>query len=85
MIGKRVKLRFFSVFGPDVFLDTNDIGILQSFDKYLTIPGPVTSMNVKEMRKVVLNGADKYPGATEVEDINPKVEIRVTKRRPADN
>lgn len=68
MMGKRVNYSCRSVIGPDVFLDTNEIGIPESFAKLLTIPEPVTPVNLKQMQSAVLNGPDVYPGAVAVED-----------------
>lgn len=84
MMGKRVNFSCRSVIGPDVFLDTDEIGIPESFAKHITIPEAVTPRNVESMRRAVLNGPDIYPGAMEVEDVNSNGEIRVTKLRAAD-
>lgn len=79
MMGKRVNFSCRSVIGPDVFLDTNEIGIPESFAKLLTVPEPVTPMNVKQMQRAVLNGPNVYPGATAVEDWKSSGEPRVVK------
>ncbi|CDF38097.1 unnamed protein product [Chondrus crispus] len=68
MMGKRVNYSCRSVIGPDVFLDTNELGIPESFAKLLTVPEPVIATNLKEMQAAVLNGPDVYPGAVAVED-----------------
>ena len=39
-----------------------------AFAKSLTYPTPVTTFNVKEMRELVLNGPENYPGAVWVEE-----------------
>jgi len=59
MMGKRVNHSCRSVIGPDVFLETNEVGIPESFAKLLTVPEYVTRLNIDEMRQAVLNGPDK--------------------------
>eukprot|EP00177_Eucheuma_denticulatum_P001588 GFKZ01002840.1.p1 GENE.GFKZ01002840.1~~GFKZ01002840.1.p1 ORF type:complete len:1684 (-),score=219.39 GFKZ01002840.1:1449-6500(-) len=68
MMGKRVNFSCRSVIGPDVFLDTNEVGIPESFAKLLTIPEPVTARNLKQMQRAVLNGPNVHPGSMAVED-----------------
>ncbi|KAG5891414.1 hypothetical protein JTB14_031480 [Gonioctena quinquepunctata] len=54
------------------------MGIPEAFAKKLTYPVAVTPWNVEEMRKMILNGPNKHPGAVMVEQngivkrINPK-------------
>lgn len=79
MMGKRVNYSCRSVIGPDVFLDTTEIGIPMDFAKQLTVPEHVTPANLEQMRQAVLNGPDVYPGATAVEDWGPNGEHRVIK------
>jgi DNA-directed RNA polymerase I subunit RPA1 len=62
MMGKRVNYAARSVITPDPNLNIDEIGIPEEFAKKLTFPTPVTSWNVEEMRKLVLNGPDVYPG-----------------------
>jgi len=38
------------------------------FAKRLTYPEPVTSFNVKELRQAVINGPEKHPGATHIQN-----------------
>lgn len=56
-----------SVISPDPYIGTNEIGLPLYFAKTLTYPTPVTTLNVEEMRKLVVRGAKEYPGATWVE------------------
>lgn len=81
MMGKRVNYSCRSVIGPDVFLDTNEVGIPESFARLLTVPEPVTASNLKEMRRAVINGPDVYPGAVAVEDWNHGRRHRIVKFR----
>lgn len=48
-------------------IETSEIGIPLVFAKKLTYPEPVTHFNVNEMRQAVINGADKWPGASGVQ------------------
>ncbi|KAF9955063.1 hypothetical protein BGZ65_003616, partial [Modicella reniformis] len=67
MMGKRVNYAARSVISPDVNIETNEIGIPPVFATKLTYPEPVTHYNVKDMRRAVINGPTKWPGATYVQ------------------
>lgn len=67
MMGKRVNYAGRSVISPDVYIGTDEIGIPEVFAKKLTYPQPVNSVNFWEMKQLVLNGPDVYPGACLVE------------------
>ncbi|XP_057705889.1 DNA-directed RNA polymerase I subunit RPA1 isoform X1 [Corythoichthys intestinalis] len=66
MMGKRVDYAARSVICPDMYIETNEIGIPMVFATKLTYPQPVTPWNVKELRQAVLNGPNVHPGATMV-------------------
>ncbi|PXF42286.1 DNA-directed RNA polymerase I subunit rpa1 [Gracilariopsis chorda] len=83
MMGKRVDYSCRSVIGPDVFLDTNEIGIPLSFAKRLTIPEPVIPSNLESMKQAVLNGPEVYPGAMAVEDWTASGERRIVRISPS--
>ncbi|KAL5035929.1 hypothetical protein BDEG_23884 [Batrachochytrium dendrobatidis JEL423] len=68
MMGKRVNHAARSVISPDPYIETNEIGIPPVFASKLTYPEPVTHHNIKEMRRCVVNGPLKWPGATHVEN-----------------
>ncbi|KAF9582603.1 hypothetical protein BGW38_010985 [Lunasporangiospora selenospora] len=67
MMGKRVNYAARSVISPDVNIETNEIGIPPVFATKLTYPEPVTHYNIKEMRRAVINGPAKWPGAAYVQ------------------
>ena len=67
MMGKRVNYAGRSVISPDLYIGTDEIGIPEIFAKKLTYPQPVNSINFWEMRQLVLNGPDIYPGASFVQ------------------
>ncbi|OBA23182.1 beta and beta-prime subunits of DNA dependent RNA-polymerase [Metschnikowia bicuspidata var. bicuspidata NRRL YB-4993] len=68
MMGKRVNYAARSVISPDPNLETNEIGVPPVFAVKLTYPEPVTAYNVNELRQAVINGPDKWPGATQVQN-----------------
>lgn len=62
MMGKRVNFAARSVIAPDPNLNIEEVGIPEEFAKVLTFPVPVTTWNVEEMRKLILNGPNVHPG-----------------------
>lgn len=62
MMGKRVNFAARSVITPDPCLSIEEIGIPEMFATSLTYPVPVTEWNVADLREMVLNGPDVYPG-----------------------
>ncbi|KAJ1967108.1 hypothetical protein IWQ62_002058 [Dispira parvispora] len=67
MMGKRVNYSARSVISPDPNIETNEIGIPPVFATRLTFPEPVTTFNIKDLRKAVINGPNSWPGATHVQ------------------
>lgn len=68
MMGKRVNYAARSVISPDPNIETNEIGVPPVFATKLTYPEPVTAYNVAELRQAVINGPDKWPGATQIQN-----------------
>ncbi|XP_077865105.1 DNA-directed RNA polymerase I subunit RPA1-like [Saccoglossus kowalevskii] len=68
MMGKRVNYAARSVISPDPNIATDEIGIPSVIATKLTYPQPVTPWNVKQLRNAVINGPDKHPGASIVEN-----------------
>ncbi|XP_061446852.1 DNA-directed RNA polymerase I subunit RPA1 [Rhineura floridana] len=66
MMGKRVDYAARSVICPDMYIQTNEIGIPMVFATRLTYPQPVTPWNVQELRQAVINGPNEHPGASMV-------------------
>ncbi|KAM8940163.1 DNA-directed RNA polymerase I subunit RPA1 isoform 2-T2 [Pelodytes ibericus] len=66
MMGKRVDYAARSVICPDMYINTNEIGIPMVFATKLTYPQPVTPWNVQELRQSVINGPNVHPGASMV-------------------
>ncbi|MBN2094765.1 MAG: DNA-directed RNA polymerase subunit A' [Candidatus Aenigmarchaeota archaeon] len=63
LTGKRVNFSARSVISPDNFIDIDEVGIPQVIAKTLTVPEKVTEQNLEDMKKAIVNGNDKYPGA----------------------
>lgn len=70
MMGKRVNYAARSVISPDPNIETNEIGVPPVFARKLTFPEPVTSHNFKDMQQAVINGIEKWPGASAIENEN---------------
>ena len=70
MMGKRVNFAARTVITPDPNLNIQEIGVPEYFAKKLTYPVGVNFFNVEELRKMVQNGPDVYPGATLIENEN---------------
>ncbi|KAL3229701.1 Uncharacterized protein RNJ44_01837 [Nakaseomyces bracarensis] len=68
MMGKRVNYAARSVISPDPNIETNEIGVPPVFATKLTYPEPVTSYNIAELRQAIINGPDKWPGATQIQN-----------------
>jgi DNA-directed RNA polymerase subunit A' len=64
--GKRVDFSARTVISPDPYLSINEVGVPTDIAKILTIPEKVTDWNIDELRRYVLNGPSKWPGANYV-------------------
>ena len=61
--GKRVDFSARTVISPDPNIDINEVGVPLDVAQRLTIPERVTPWNVEELRSLIRNGPDQYPGA----------------------
>ncbi|KAK4337089.1 hypothetical protein RND71_044190 [Anisodus tanguticus] len=66
-MGKRVNYAARSVISPDPYIMVDEIGFPEIFAKKLTFPEPVNDHNYEELKNLVLNGPDIYPGASSVQ------------------
>ncbi|NPA84567.1 MAG: DNA-directed RNA polymerase subunit A' [Crenarchaeota archaeon] len=64
--GKRVDFSARTVISPDPNISINEVGVPVEVAKTLTVPVKVTPWNIEEMRQLILNGPDKWPGANYV-------------------
>jgi len=60
--GIRVDFSSRTVISPDPNLDLAEVGVPESIAKKLTIPEIVTDWNIEKLKKLVINGPDKFPG-----------------------
>ena len=60
--GKRVDFSARTVVSPDPNLDINEVGVPLEIAMRLSVPEKVTEWNIEEMRKLVRNGPEQYPG-----------------------
>ncbi|MFQ5783010.1 MAG: DNA-directed RNA polymerase subunit A' [Nitrosopumilus sp.] len=60
--GKRVDFSSRTVISPDPNLDLSEVGVPEAVAMKLTIPEIITEWNIERMRKLVINGPDKFPG-----------------------
>jgi len=72
LLGKRLNNSGRAVISPDTKIKMNEIGVPYEVAKVLTVPERVTEYNIEWLRKLVLNGPDKYPGANYVENTEGK-------------
>ncbi len=61
--GKRVDFSSRTVISPDPSLDISEVGVPESVAIKLTIPEVVTEWNIERLKKLVINGPNKFPGA----------------------
>jgi len=83
MMGKRVNYAARSVISPDPNIETNEIGVPPVFARKLTYPEPVTNHNFKEMQQAVINGVDRWPGASAIENENGQI-VNLRNKTPED-
>lgn len=82
LMGKRVDFSARTVITPDPNLRLHEVGVPISIAKNLTYPEVVTSFNIEEMQKLVLNGPDEYPGAKYIErDDGYKINLAYVRNR----
>src|SRR2546430_7605061 len=61
--GKRVDFSSRTVISPDPSLDIGEVGVPEAVAIKLTIPEVVTEWNIERLKKLVINGPYKFPGA----------------------
>lgn len=66
LAGKRVNFSARTVISPDPMIDLDEVGVPENIAKELTIPVRVNEKNIEELRKLVMNGSDVWPGANYV-------------------
>jgi DNA-directed RNA polymerase III subunit RPC1 len=71
--GKRVNFSGRTVIGPDPNLSVEQVGVPKHIACILTYPERVTSHNLGRLRKAVMNGPGKWPGANQVTKLNGNI------------
>ncbi len=61
--GKRVDFSARTVISPDPNLDINEVGVPNDVAMRLSVPEKVTAWNIEELKRLVVNGPEQYPGA----------------------
>lgn len=61
--GKRVDFSARTVISPDPNLDIDEVGVPLDVAMRISTPEKVTEWNLEEMRQLIINGPDRYPGA----------------------
>ncbi|MGC2439858.1 MAG: DNA-directed RNA polymerase subunit A', partial [Nitrososphaeraceae archaeon] len=61
--GKRVDFSSRTVISPDPNLTISDVGVPVDVAKKLTIPETVSEWNIEDLKKMIINGPNEYPGA----------------------
>ena len=64
--GKRVDYSARTVISVDPNLDIDQFGVPEKIAMNLTLPEIVNKYNIEKLRKMILNGPTKYPGAKTV-------------------
>lgn len=63
LMGKRVDFSARSVITPDPNLELDQLGVPLRIAQNITIPVTITPYNIDEMRMLINNGPEGYPGA----------------------
>jgi len=68
--GKRVDQSARSVITPDPYISIDELGVPIRVALNITFQEIVNEYNIEEMRKLILNGSNKWPGAKYVKKLN---------------
>ena len=81
LIGKRVDFSSRTVISPDPMIGVDEVGVPMQIAKVLTMPEYVNEWNIEQLKELVLNGPNQYPGANYVKkkgDIRP-ISLKILK------
>lgn len=80
--GKRTDFTGRTVISPDPNLGIDQLAVPELMAKVMTYPEKVTEVNIEKMKRFVINGPDKHPGANFVEHSDGnKVFLQYANRR----
>jgi DNA-directed RNA polymerase II subunit RPB1 len=85
LMGKRVDFSARSVITPDPNIAIDELGVPVKMAMNLTFPEIVNAYNIDEMKRLVRNGADVYPGAKYIRTNNGESGYRTIRLRNMDN
>lgn len=66
MSGKRSNFTGRTVISPDPNIKIDEVILPEFMARILTFPERVNSRNIEKLKLLILNGPDKYPGATQI-------------------
>ncbi len=75
--GKRVDQSARSVITPDPYISIDELGVPIRVALNITFQEVVNEYNFEEMKRLVLNGSDKWPGAKYIKKINNMITINL--------
>jgi len=75
--GKRVDQSSRSVITPDPYISIDELGVPIKIAVNITFPEVVNEFNIEKMKKLILNGADKWPGAKLIKKLNKTITINL--------
>jgi len=75
--GKRVDQSARSVITPDPYISIDELGVPIRVALNITFQEVVNEYNIEEMKKLILNGPDKWPGAKYVKKANDMITINL--------
>lgn len=83
LCGKRVDFSGRTVISPDPNLEIGEVGVPEHVARVLTYPQRVFAHNLSQLRQLVLNGPEVWPGANYVESDGTKRALKFGDRRRA--
>ena len=75
--GKRVDQSARSVITPDPYISIDELGVPIRVALNITFQEVVNEYNIEEMKRLILNGPDKWPGAKYVKKANDMITINL--------
>jgi|694.fasta_scaffold00787_57 DNA-directed RNA polymerase beta' subunit len=75
--GKRVDQSARSVITPDPYISIDELGVPIRVALNITFQEVVNEYNIEEIRKLILNGPDKWPGAKYVKKVKDMITINL--------
>lgn len=81
--GKRSNFTGRTVISPDPNIPIDNVVVPEYMARILTFPEQVNALNIERLRKLVINGPDKYPGAHYIiaKDTEDKFNLSIDNRR----